>query len=324
MKKRNRITNVLGLNNLPLTAPTIKESNYETPRQLSQRLRREEAEEIAKKQRAIEDADPTRQAERAYIDSMTKVAIETRDRLRKLYRNVRTVEDFIRHDIEALIDDIGLPIQNPPVTLNEFEGRIKTFVEGLSGVKFSGDAKRKFELYAWVAARQGTVIDNSTLQSCLERCGSLDIGVTLPRANKQPVMPEPTATERLTEALQTTSGESREGKKKLELLVRDSAFEQSAPLYHEWLSHLYSDFGGFIPSTADKRYILNEWVPRNNLSYTQVETYHKARRHMVSIYRWPDSLLTSDEKLARELENVPLNDYRVRRDALRRVKDSRG
>jgi hypothetical protein len=149
--------------------------------------------------------------------------------------------------------------------------------------------------------------------------------VTLPRANKQPVKPKPTATEHLTELLQTTSGESREGKRLLETAVEDAALVDVArPLFAEWLSHLYTDFGGFKPSEDDKRYIINVWIPKSNLSYTAASTYHAARRHMVSIFRWPDSLLTPDEKLSRELEDVPLNDYQARRDALRRVRDSRG
>jgi hypothetical protein len=322
MRKKSRITNVLGLGSLPLIAPTIKEPKYETPRQLSQRLRREEAEEIAKKQRAVEAADPTRQAERAYVDAMTELAIKTRDRLRKLYRDVPTIEDYIRHDIEALTDDIGLP-QGSPVTMKEFETRIKAFVEGLpKGVIFDSDvSKRKFELYTWVAARHGTVIDNSTLQAMLERCESLGIGVTLPRTVKATVKPEPTATERLSELLQTTSGESRQGKRLLETAVEDAALVDIArPLFAEYLSHLYS-LGGFKPSEDDKRYILKFWIPRNNLSYTQAETYNRATRHMVSIHRWPDSLLPIDQRLAREVEDVDLNDYSQRRDFARRIRE---
>jgi hypothetical protein len=323
---RKKKIGLYDIGRVPVTEVGNK-SGYENNKELSARLRREEAEELAKKRQAIEDADPTRQAEKAMIAAETKVALQRSDRLTKLYRDVRIAEDYIRHDIEALVDDIGLPTQNPPVTMNEFETRIKAFVEALpTSVTFSDDAKRKFELYAFVAARQGTVIDNSTLQTLLERAESLGLGITLPKVNKQAtVKPKPTATEHLTELLQTTSGESREGKRLLETAVEDAALVDVArPLFAEWLSHLYTDFGGFKPSEDDKRYIINVWIPKSNLSYTAASTYHAARRHMVSIFRWPDSLLTPDEKLSRELEDVPLNDYQARRDALRRVRDSRG
>jgi hypothetical protein len=323
MKKRNRITNVLGLGSLPMSQPTVKEPNWETPRQLSQRLRREQQEELAKKQQAIEDADPTRQAERAYVDAMTKVAIEFRERLKKLYRDVETVKDYIKHDIEALIDDLGLPTQNPLVTMNEFETRMQVFVDGLpKGVTFNSDAaKEKFNLYCWVASRQGTVIDNSTLQTMLERCESLSVGVTLPRANKQSVKPEPT----FDELLSSTSGDTRAGKELLEKATQAEAFVEAAPLYHEWLSHLYSDFGGFIPTEADKKYILDVLFPRNNWAYTSVNSYHMARRAMCAQGRWDSTrLLLPDEKLAREVENIPLNDYHQRRELVQRVRDSRG
>jgi len=160
----------------------------------------------------------------------------------------------------------------------------------------------------------------------LERCLSLGIfghevtGQLVKPVEPQPELEKPT----LDELLQTTSAESREGKRKLEAAVQDAAFAEASPLFAEWLSHLYSDFEGFIPTHDDKRYILNNWIPRSNLSYTQVQTYHKARRHMVAIHRWSDSLLLPDEKLALEVENTHSTDYHTQRELARRVRDSRG
>jgi hypothetical protein len=315
MKKRNRITNVLGLGSLPTSQPTVKEPNYETPRQLSNRLRREDAEELAKKQQAIEDADPLRQAEKANVEAMTQLALATRDRLKKLYRDVPTIEDYIRHDIEALIDDIGLPSQNPPVTMNEFETRIKTFVEGLpKSVKFNSDtAKRKFELYAWVAARQGTVIDNSTLQAMLERSESLGIGVTLPRATKkQPVPPEPTPT---WSVVQDLNPENREQKKQIVRALGEDFTSEVAAFFGLWRDQLRRDYSYEMPEAIIKRAL--QYVTDNNLQPLRHETWNIVRR-VFTRNGWMlkadgSMILTEREKLSDLCDRSDLNDREVRR-----------
>jgi hypothetical protein len=293
-------------------------SGYESNKELSARLRREEAEELAKRKQAIEDADPTRQAERAYVDAMTKVAIETRDRLRKLYRDVSTVEDYIRYDIDALTDDLGLP-QGTRVTMAEFEGRLRAFVEGLSGVTFSSGAARKFELYAWVAARQGTVIDNSTLQTMLERCESLGIGVELPKI-QQPVKPEPKATLGDIEGMDTNTRESR---RQLEELVTRLAVEgEQVPLRDAWIDSLVTGFNFYI--TQEQWTWCRQWLVRNNRNLLDKRSFDACRRAAVANFIFPERLLLKDELLAREVEQSDTQDYTTRRDLNRRIKESRG
>jgi hypothetical protein len=312
MKRRNRITNVLGLGSLPMSQPTAKEPNYETPRQLSQRLRREEQEAIAKRQKAIEDADPLRQTERAYVEAMTELALKTRERLKRLYRDVPTIEDYIRHDIEALIDDIGLP-QGTPVTMNEFEARIKAFVEGLpKSVTFDSDvAKRKFELYAWVAARQGTVIDNSTLQAMLERCESLGIGVTLPRPkSEQPVMPEPSATPTW-DAVSTLSTERREERKKVLVAVGEDFTSEVAAFFGLWLDQLSRDYGYTMPAAVTKKALA--FITERNLNPLRHETYNLARRTFTKCGWMPAGMLTERERLDDLIESSDVHDRGTRR-----------
>jgi hypothetical protein len=295
---RKKKIGLYDIGRVPVTEVGNK-SGYESNKELSARLRREEQEELAKKQRAIEAADPTRQAERAYVDAMTELAIKTRDRLKKLYRDVPTIEDYIRHDLEALIDDIGLPTQNPPVTMAEFEERLRAFVEGLSGVTFSSDAARKFELYAWVGCRQGTVIDNSTLQAMLERCESLGIGVTLPKAQR-PVTPEPTPTVADIEGMDTNTRENRAAVREL---VRHLASEEQVPLRDEWIQHLVDKFNFYI--TQEQWDWCYQWLKRNNKNRLDPRSFEACRRAAVANFVFPDRCLDDVDRANLEIEALP-------------------
>jgi len=313
MKKRSKMSRdarrfaaLQQLHTVPVTPVTRHDTDYASF--IAEENRREQA--------AAEAADPTRQAEKANVAAMTKVAIEFRERLKKLYRDVPTIEDYIRHDIEELVDDIGLPTQNPPVTMAEFEDRLRAFVEGLpKSVTFDSDvAKRKFELYAFVAARQGTVIDNSTLQTLLERAETLDIGVTLPRATRKPSTVEPSATPTWN-GVQGLSTEDREQRKQVLQAVSEDFTSEVAAFFGLWRQQLARDYGYVMPDPVIKRAL--QYVTDQNMNPLRHETWNIVRR-VFTKNGWmltPDGslMLTEREKLSELADRSDLNDREVRR-----------
>jgi hypothetical protein len=328
---RKKKIGLYDIGRVPVTEVGNK-SGYENNKELSARLRREEAEELAKKRQAIEDADPTRQAERAYVDAMTKVAIETRDRLRKLYRDVSTVNDYLKHDIDGLSDDIGLPTTTHPVSMDDAGARVKAFADGLpAGTFTSAEARSKFHCYVYVAAFNHTVIDNSTLQAMLERCESLGIGVTLPKAQR-PVTPEPTPTVVDIEGMDTNTRENRAAVRDL---VARLAAEEQVPLRDEWLyESLPKEFNFYItqeqwvwcwhiPNPRNPQ-DMGGWFQRNNKSPLDPRSYDECRRAAVANRIFPDRLLREDERLARDVEQSDIQDYTTRRDLNRRIVEQRG
>jgi hypothetical protein len=284
---------------------------------------REAAEEKAKAEAPLKKIADDTQLE------LQRTLAENSKRVRKMYSQpIADLEDAVRFG-EALADPRGLPTTEQPVSNQEFDQRLQSFVDGLSakGVTLSGDSPRRLALYCFAQHKHhGTILD---LDAMLTRCIDLKIfgdavtGELTKLKTKPEPKSEPTDNERLDDLLQIVSGESRQGKRQLEVACRDAMFETARPLYHEWLSHLYTEHGGFVPSEEDKRYILNSFIPNSNLPYGQHDTYNKARRHMVAIHRWPDSLLTSDEMLAREVEQSETRDYATRRDLNRRIVEQR-
>jgi hypothetical protein len=99
-------------------------------------------------------------------------------------------------------------------------------------------------------------------------------------------------------------GGNEDDARKAKRLAQELMYAQGSPLHQAWMESLYQNFN-FVPSNADLQYIYNELFPRNNWSYVDQRSFDRARRHMVSIGRWPEPLLTADEKMARDIEQGP-------------------
>jgi hypothetical protein len=321
MRRKKAKTTIYDIGRLPVVTEVKKEPNYQTRAEFY----KEQELIAAREQKAAEEKllAPVREVE----EQVKQALAENSQKVKRCYsQSIVDLEDAVRYG-DALPDPRGLPTTDQPISPVEFNGLVQKFVDTLEsrGMNIPPDAVRRFALYSWTQYKNGAVINSDTLDVLFERCLALDIfggEVTgeLVKPVQQATGPEKPS---LDELLKTTSGDTRAGKKLLEQAVQDAAFAEATPLWVEFLQHLLSVFD-FSPSGADRKYILDELFPRNNWSYNSPKAYLAAKRHMVSIHRWPASLLTADEQLAREVEDAPLNDYHQRRELVRRVKDSRG
>lgn len=88
-------------------------------------------------------------------------------------------------------------------------------------------------------------------------------------------------------------------------IVEEDMYSAISPLHRAWLQSLYDNFNGFVPSEDDLKYIYNQWAAKSNINLLIPKSFDAARRHCVSIGRWPETLLTADERVAREIEQGP-------------------
>jgi hypothetical protein len=334
---RKKKIGLYDIGRVPVTEVSNK-SGYESNKELSARLRREEAEELAKKQKAIEDADPTRQAEKAMIAAETKVALQRSDRLTKICRNLATMEDFARKDPEMLIDDLGLSTTDTDQRAT-FEDTLQSFIERTLHSTTS-EANRRFSLYVWVQVNNLKIaMTDDNLSVLLNRLISLGVfadgEVTLPRATKNQAtvrLDEPTPTVADIEGMDTNTRENRAAVRDL---VARLAAEEQVPLRDEWLyESLTKEFNFYItqeqwawcwhiPNPRNPQ-DMGGWFQRNNKSPLDPRSYDECRRAAVANRIFPDRLLREDERLARDVEQSDTQDYTTRRDLNRRIAEQWG
>jgi hypothetical protein len=305
MAKKKKI-GLYDIGRVPVTEVANK-SGYESNKELSARLLREEAEELAKKQQAIEEADPINIAKKALINTETQVALQNRTRLTKLYRDVDTLEDYVKNDIEALTDNIGLPTTSD-VSMTDAGGRAKAFIDSLPVGTFQSDeARSKFRSYVYVAAYNHTVIDGSSLRTMLERAEMLGIGITLPRATqaREKVTPTPTFDD-----ISGLNAENREQRRQIMNILGDNFTTEVADTFNRWQAQLMRDYGYAMPNAIIKRAL--QYVTDANLSPLAETTWDRVRVLFVKNGWFPAGMLTEREKLSAFCDTHDLNDREVR------------
>jgi hypothetical protein len=244
-------------------------------------------------------------------------------KIAKFWRNisVESLEDYIRHG-DALIDDLGLPTTETPFSMSAFEARVIEFVESLPalGVTFNSDAaRRKFVLYAFTQADQGTAIDTSSLTAMLERCMTVnhtgifkdgEVTGELVKAVAQPAEPEKSSVSTW-DAVSTLSTERREERKKVLAAVGEDFTSEVAAFFGLWLDQLQRDYAYAMPSDVVKKALA--FVTERNLNPLRHETYNIVRRTFTKCGWMPAGMLTERERLDDLIESSDVHDRDTRR-----------
>jgi hypothetical protein len=207
---------------------------------------------------------------------------------------------------------LSVPAIRDQFTLDDVKAAFDIWFEQMpkTGYDFATEvAAQKFVRYLLAQAKHGHDVSNpAAVQTCWERCLQLemfadgDLTFDPSKAPRPVAAPAPRATLADIEKL-NISGDAEQAKQAKQI-VTNLMYDEVAPLHRAFMEHLRDTYG-FTPSEDGLRYLYNVWFPRSNKSYLIHSSYDAARRHMVSIGRWPDTLLTDDERVAREIEQGP-------------------
>lgn len=299
MKKHKKVFSPT-LSNVAVTPVAVKNTTgYETDEKLKARLQREEAE--AKRQ-----ADPIFQHEQR----MTKTMLALRKLSSEYWSRPITELTGVFKEEGAKDLTFSVPAFKSEYTQDEAKSAFNEWHDTVfvkSGYEFTesgGIRLVRFGLSQGASA--GADMSNSEawqaafdhLKDSLKAFQPGDFAREPRRVHVEASAPRPDL-----EALNIEG--NREQAKRARQIVTEDLYSDAAPLHRAWLESLQNNFGGFVPSEDDLKYLYNVWFPRSNKSYLVHESYNAARRHMVSIGRWPETLLTDDERVAREIERGP-------------------
>jgi hypothetical protein len=127
------------------------------------------------------------------------------------------------------------------------------------------------------------------------------------------VQPQPT----LDELLETTSGESAAGRKKLiDAVTEDLSNGEYRACWSAFVTSIYDNFR-YVLNDREKRLIYDTLLRRGRLNSPR--DYDAVRVNLVQAGSLPSHLLYPAEKLAIDVESADLNDREVRREFARRT-----
>jgi hypothetical protein len=315
MPKRTR-KYATGLNLVPVS--DVSNNGYESPRQLSQRLRKEDADQKAAAQRAAELADPMYQAEETFKQAVYSQAIAYGKRIAKMYsQNISDLESAVRYS-EALADDLGLSTTENSQR-DSFDGILQRFVDGLPkmGVTLTANGPRRFALFVYVQITElKTALTDDNLKVLLNRLISVgafadgEVIGEFPRAKKQATeKPEPT----FDDIAATLSTQSDEGNKALKIAAVHAAL--TGPIREMWsafTASLYQNFNGFVLTDAQGLTFYRAMVERR-ANFLRPQDYDAVRVSLTQSGDLPAHLRYPREQMVIDLENANLADPAVRR-----------
>jgi hypothetical protein len=323
---------VTGLNLVPLS--DVTNNGYEPPRVLAARLRREEQEAQIAATKAAEEKlmAPVRAAEKQF----KQAASEHSAKIRFYFSKSPSV---ILENIEnAPVDAYGdYPLLEGTRDLQADNSVREEFRQNLasSGCILNDAGQTRLDVYLDVLNyyRNVSLTSVTSWAIGLERLNALgcfqpgelsgyDNAVAREEARKPtPVTPEisgPTM-----EDLMSLDATTREGFKDAQKIAQDLGQLEARPLWQAWAKSLADNFS--LYTTPEDRERIKEWFKRNNRSWSDHSgrAFNDCRKYMVKQGFWPESCLTKDELLARETENVSLQDFQSRRDLKRRLVEQR-
>lgn len=292
MKKRlSQRIGLLDLGRLPVT-PVENKSGYESRTDFYAREKRE--------------------AEERAMAPVLAVQAETEKAMRKLNKyiaqkwsaSILELLDALNSKDPAAVDSL-LPVEQGPCTKEAAQSAGAKWEQNFasSPYAFIGDGHKRMILYVLFAIANGYKMDTvEAFQAAFDRLLALNA-----------FAPDELTYDQSKAPAETTPAKKLSEREQLE----NDMWMEAAPLYRAWLDSLYSGFKGFVPQQADLEYLFGTdtnsrdpqkrgWIWRSNLSPLSHQTYDKARRHMVATGRWPESLLTEDEKFAQQLEKMPV------------------
>jgi hypothetical protein len=122
-----------------------------------------------------------------------------------------------------------------------------------------------------------------------------------------------------------TDIENETDERKAKRLANELYYDERQPMVRAWFDSLKANFGFVISADDIKR--CKQWFERNGKSFLNRQHYDECRRWNVSARYWPETMLTEDERLCRELDeletsNMSFNDKQALRAKLLRQRKS--
>jgi hypothetical protein len=288
------------------TMPVPKKGDPTAGETLAQYKRRKAAEAKAEHEKTL----------REFEQVNTRLATEYFEVLRKFWsRDIPTLAKVMskREALEQMgcCDDIGLPTG----TRDEAAAgkATRAFVAALPnrGITLSDEGKTRFMMY--IAAQLmglDVAITEESLQTMLDRFISIDAfadgEITIDESKQPRKVVQPTPEPKVDLEALNISGNS-EHERLARKTVTERMYAEGSPLHQEWMDHLYRRYA-FVPTRADLEYLYGTtpgtgWFVRSNMSYVDRRSFDAAKRHMVSVGKWPESLLSADELTSRWIES---------------------
>jgi hypothetical protein len=199
-----------------------------------------------------------------------------------------------------------------------------------TGYTLSSDGVLRFTSYFQVQILNDSAVTPSNLQAAFDRLLSLGIFESQNELGFDPSLktyveprPEPQAAPEPTIDDLLSLGTTQEDLRRARELADQLGSLEAAPVCKRWLDSLYENFNGFVPTDSDMRTI-SSWFARNNKSWLDERNYDECRRWMCRTYKWPNDLLTNEDRLMIEIEDTTTtNDFTKKRELIRRVRDYR-
>jgi len=307
--------------------PSKQTEGYETRKEYFDRIAREEREQKAAEQKRIDDAlmVPVRATEQELREA-------AREQSRKLAlfwgRPLSTIASF---PIDLCpVDIVGsYPTQTGPKDAKADAAAFRAFKDKLSsrGVTLSDEGWSRLGSYlsALNYHRQVSLADAKSWELAFARLYN-DLGIFQATGEVQGELreeqPQPAARQEHNDAptmktLLAVDAGTQEGQRAARQIADDLYATEARPLVLQWERLLKSVFG-YTVTPEDRKLIVN-WFTTNNKSWLRHESFNECRRFFVATSRWPDSMLTPEEKALTAIENLPRSpgesDYSYRRRA---------
>jgi hypothetical protein len=256
--------------------------------------------------------------------------------MRELNKHAR---DFWGRTFEAIIPQLysdlskdfvlSLPDTQDEYRLDELKAAVNTWLDTMlpkTGYDFISEvAGKKFCHYILAQAFHGKDVRSSAaIQACFERLLQLDAfqpGELSfdPAKAPRPVEASP-ARQNMDELLNTVSGESTEGRKRLVEAVTDAAITgEFRACWQAFVSSIYENFIHVF--TEQEKKLIYDTMIRRNKNFNRPADYDSVRVALVQSGNLPKHLLYPAEKLALEVENADMNDRNVRQEFARRTRE---
>lgn len=319
MKRKHRITNVLGLGSLPLTP----RENVSQPRLGLKKF----TEEYNAAEQAAKEA-PLRA-----LDAELREEFRLNAELVRAFFGLPMQELDRKSPSDAPLDFAGdYPLDTNPDRDQMIAAR-NQFLTELSGrgVTLSPEGSTRFGRYLGVLIdRRRIEVSVAALFQALARCYELgifapgEISGYQPQPKTIPQAATSQAAPSLDELLKTTSAESRTGRATLVAAVRKEVIagaESAIAAFWEECKTLFDD-----TFTQEENAAIARVMDARNFQSNSVRDFHKARVLAVRAHYVREKFLTPDEQLSWDLDRdlIPLNTFADRQAFNRRVSGLHG
>jgi hypothetical protein len=320
-----------GLGSVPLTP--ADNNGYESPRELSTRLRREEAEEIIKQQTAAEEKlmAPVRAAEREFKQEASKQSAKVKAFYSKPLAVINDNTDPDDNLDLAPVDLFGdYPLLEGPRDPQAESAAGKEFEQNLESSGCTLTAAGWIRLGHYIGRlRRHRGVSFASATSWMTALGRLfSLGcfaagelsgyaemVAAQQARKpKPAKPEPT----FDDLASQLSTQSDAGNKALKIAAVDAAL--TGPIREMWSAFaesLYRNFNGFV-FTEKQKCVFHEAMKERRMNWLRPTDYDLVRVALVRSHDLPAHLIYPKEQLAIDMETADMSKPEVWREFNRR------